>query len=360
MQPLRVGHVNLAWGFRGGERQTELLIKCLSDLGCEQYLICRKDNPLADHLRGLKNLTIFPLRKIIDLRLNGHRFLKGRCDIVHAHEAKAAQWSYLHHILCKTPFILTRRVPEAVHANSFNQGVYKKASAVIAISTAIAESLNDQFHRDIQVISSSCAHFESDPMKVQELRERYKGCFVIGHAGALVDRHKGQSVLIRAASAIKNQIPNLKLVFLGSGSDENAFKDLVQSLGLSSNTDFEGFVDNVCDYLKIMDLFVYPSNYEGLGSVLLDVMEQGVPIIATAVDGIPDLIEDHKNGLLIKKQDHEGLSEAILTLYKDQSLRETLIKNGLEEAQRKSPEAMAGAYFKLYQRILNQGSEAES
>ena len=350
MKQLTVGHVNLARGFRGGERQTELLIAALAQKGVKQYLLCRSNSPLIDHLQGTPLLEIVPLEKVIDLRFNGHKFLADKCDVIQAHEARATQWAFVHHLLYKTPYVSTRRVPEQVRDNVLNRAIYAKAAAIVAISSAIADQLKAQFKRDIALIPSSCAHFEPDEKKSAQIKDRFAGNFVVGHIGALVDRHKGQSTLIEAAKLLKDKIPNLKVVFLGSGADLDNFKQ--QGADIADTLVFEGFVPNVADYIKSFDVFAYPSNYEGLGSVLLDVMEQKVPVIASAVDGIVDIVIDRKTGLLIKARDAQGLANAILEYKENQALRDSILENAFALALEHSPKVMAESYFKLYSNLI--------
>ena len=86
---MKVLHVNLARGFRGGERQTELLIRALSDLDIQQVLACRPDSPLRDRLQGTSGLSFCDAAG----QLSGHS-LKAQADIVHAHEAKGVHWAW--------------------------------------------------------------------------------------------------------------------------------------------------------------------------------------------------------------------------------------------------------------------------
>ncbi len=349
MKKLTIGHVNLARGFRGGERQTELLISELAKLGHSQYLLCRKSSKLASDLSQTTNLKVIEVDRFLDIRLNGHGALKS-CDIIQAHEARAAQWAYLHHLLYKTPFVLTRRVPEAVRTSFLNRRIYSSASAAVSISQSIARYLEQTFKIESPVIPSACAHFHLNEKFVSELHEKFRDKFVVGHVGALVDKHKGQTVLIDAARRLCRDIPNLLILFVGSGPDLSVLQE--KGKDIKDHLAFTGFVNNVADYIHAMDVFAYPSNYEGLGSVLLDVMEQGVPIVATAVDGIPDIIKDKKTGLLINQGDSLALAKAILLIKNDRQLRSKLIDGGQREAQAHSPENMAASYQELYNRIL--------
>lgn len=89
---LRIMHVNLARGFRGGERQTELLIQTLAAHGVSQQLVCRGDSPLRAHLQGTPGLKFVTANH----QLMGH-WRAEPADLVHAHEAKAVHWAWLHH-----------------------------------------------------------------------------------------------------------------------------------------------------------------------------------------------------------------------------------------------------------------------
>ncbi len=350
---LYIAHVNLAHGFRGGERQTELLIKALYEqYQLKQILVCREDSPLVDHLQQLPELEIIKLRNKPDARLSGHCSLKGRAAIMHAHEARAAQWVWLHSWFYPTPYLITRRVPEKIRDNLINRSINSKASALVAISSAIAKGLQTQFKRTVELIPSVNAGLKPDPQNSNDIKKYYADFFVIGQIGALVDRHKGQSVTLKAAAMLKEQIPNLKVLFLGSGDDEPMLKGLAHNLGV--NAEFLGFKNNVADYIPAFDVFSFPSNYEGLGSVLLDVMAAQVPVIASDTGGIPDIVLNGKSGLLIKPQDSTALADAILRLKTEPALRSNLVTGGLEQVAEHSPQAMATSYYQLYFRLLQQ------
>lgn len=348
MDRISVAHVNLSKGFRGGERQTELLISCLAKKDVHQILICRKGSPLADHLRMVPGLEIIELNKYLDLRLCGHKILSKRCKIIHAHEARAAQWAFLHNCLYNVPYVITRRVPESIRENFFNQQIYLRATRVVAISESIKNYLTNRFNREVDLVPSSCAHFCINESAVDILRKEYAGKYVVGHIGALVDRHKGQSTLIDAAQILREKIPNLQILFIGDGEDKEFLMNKAGKLVEQGVIKFLGFVNNVGDYIRIMDIFAYPSNYEGLGSVLLDVMEQGVPIVASAVDGIPDIVKHKETGLLVHSGDSRALSECILSIRESKSLRQSLINQACNVAKLHSPEAMAEEYLGMY------------
>ena len=361
-RPLHVRHVNLARGFRGGERQTLNLIADLArraspgengEAGApiRQSLVCLRGSPLISELAALELAVTVDVIEISG-RFKGH-LGQPRADIVHAHEAKAVHWAWLHQRLTGTPYLLTRRVPQPVKDKPFNRLTYRAAACRVAISSVIESHLRERQWGETALIPSTLAHLPSDKQAVAELRQRFGNApagdrIVIGHVGALVDRHKGQRVLIEAARRLRDSHPQLLFVCLGAGEDEAAFK---AESGDLDNLVWEGFHTNVGDYLEAFDLFAFPSRNEGLGSILLDVMDHGVPIIASDVDGIPDIVHDDSTGVLVPTGDAQALAAAIVALVADAPRRERLVAGARRHLARFTPSAMGEAYLGLYQRL---------
>lgn len=347
-EPLHIRHVNLARGFRGGERQTLLLIEALARIddnkqgSIEQSLVCRRDSPMRTALAGMDIELIDA-----DHALAGHA-QRPRASLTHAHEAKAVHWAWIERRLRGTPYILTRRVPQPVKDKRFNRWTYRGAATAVAISSVIETHLRERDWCPVVRIPSVLSGQPSDPTEVTKLRERFAGRRVIGHIGALVDRHKGQRVLLEAARQLRETHPDACFLLLGDGADGEALK--AESADLD-NVIWEGFQPNVGDYLEIMTLFAFPSRNEGLGSTLLDAMDHGVPIVASDVDGIPDLIEDDVSGLLVPPGDAEALATALMALLEDPERSRRLATAAGQRLADFTPEAMAAAYLALYRRL---------
>ena len=334
-----IGHVNLQAGFRGGERQTELLIRELAARGLTQRLIVRKGSALSGRLEGLAGLTICEIAKPFMFHLSA---TKG-CDLLHAHETKAAQYAMLVRKFRGTPYVITRRVPKVPKDNFFTHAVYSNAAKITALSGVIRTNLIKFDHElDIIIIPSMAASLPVDEERVGALRQRFSGKFVVGHIGALVNYHKGQQYLIEAARKLAKSHPDIHFVFLGEGKDEAWFRELAQGL---DNISFEGFVNNVGDYLALFDLFAFPSLQEGLGSILIDAMNMQLPIVASDVDGIPDLIQHEKNGLLVPVADTPALVAGITRLYDDNGVRDSLAAQGKADSHRLFPPAITERYL---------------
>ena len=154
-----------------------------------------------------------------------------------------------------------------------------------------------------------------------------KDDIVIVSVGRLAKKN-GLADLIKSAVLVKG----IKILLPGGGELESELKKLAQELGVGDRVIFPGSVDHaqVPRYLAAADIFCRPSLSEGLGSVFLEAMVAGLPVLATPVGGIPDFLVDGRTGLFVKVNNPEDLAEKIEKLIKEPELRERLIKNGEE------------------------------
>ena len=185
---------------------------------------------------------------------------------------------------------------------------------------------------------------------VKRLKEKFSGKFIIGHIGALDDKHKGQTIIINLAKSLQTKYPDILFLLLGTGDDEQYLKNLAKGL---NNVVFEGFVHNVIDYIAIFDIFLFPSRNEGLGSTLLDVIEGEVCIVASDVGGIPDIITNDKTGILFDINNQEKLEEIIISLYNDKEKCQTLTLEAKKSIDKYSVETMCKSYIDIYKNIIN-------
>ncbi|MCP4119809.1 MAG: glycosyltransferase family 4 protein [Desulfobacteraceae bacterium] len=338
---MKICHINLAKGFRGGERQTFLLVRALSGR-VDQTVVVRKGSALAQRLSELNRIKVVEIAKpffINTLKLGGF-------SLVHGHEAKGAHIAMLVNLVHKTPYIVTRRVLKVPHTNFFSSMVYRNAKKVVAISNEISRILQ-QYDKGIgtRVIHSSFARLDVDDASVRQLKDRYDGKFVVGHVGALENRDKGQVYIIEAAKKIACEFPDIHFLFLGSGSDEQSFRERASGF---DNIEFAGFKSNIGDYYKAFDVFLYPSLNEGLGSAVLDAFYFELPVITSRVGGIPDMVGDYRTGIFVPPGDAGAIREKVIELYQDGSLCKELGKNGKSSLARFDIAGAAEKYLELY------------
>ncbi|HZX22453.1 MAG TPA: glycosyltransferase [Woeseiaceae bacterium] len=310
-----ITHINLARGFRGGESQTLLLVRELAGRGWRQQFIGRGGEPLVERLAGVDGLTITPVGGVLGAAV------RVAAPLVHAHEARAAQAAWVASKLRGCRYVLTRRVMKPPSRSAVTSRIYRDAAAVTALSRAIADVLADRFPGlEATVIPSALAAAEPDPRRVAEIRAALPEPFLVGNVAAL-DVAKGQLELLAAAKTLTAGHPDTGFVFVGDGHDGETIRAAAAG---QSGVHFTGFVDNVADYLAAFDVFAFPSHHEGLGSVLLQAMAAGTPIVASDTGGIPELIRHEETGLLVAPRDAAALAAAIERLYGDEELRQRL------------------------------------
>jgi len=346
--PLKtIAHLNFAKGFRGGERQTMLLIEELALRGHRQVLFTRVQSELAIRCKVVKNLKIIKLAKPYIGSFSKFKEI----DIIQAHETKAAQVAFLINKMIGTPYVVTRRVDNSIKDNFFNRAIYTRALAVVALSRAIEkEVLAVAPSACIQLIADSRTLFSIDSQKSHSIKARFAGKFLIGNIGELDNSHKGQGYLIDAIIKLAAEHPDIHCVFLGKGKDLENYKEQSKQV---DNITFAGFVDNVGDYIDCLDLFVFPSISEGLGSILLDVMAQKVPIIACHAGGIPDVLTHDKTALLIPSKNSDAIYQAIVALYTDKQRREAFAAEAFNQSHQYHPRVIADQYLAVYQTQLD-------
>ena len=343
--PAKIVHVNTARGYRGGERQTELLIRGLASRGLSQMLVVRRGAPLATRLRDVN----------VDVRETAGDFLSVSratrdASLIHVHEGRSVYGAFLRSLLSGTPYVITRRVNNPIREHWFAHRAYRGAVGVAAVAPEVARIVT-AFDSSIRVtvVHSASSGLRVDRAASAAIRARFAGKFLAGHVGALDNAQKGQEFIIAVAREVERSHPDVHFVLVGGGEDEAMLKAAAAGL---SNVTFTGFVDNVGDHLAAFDVFILPSNREGIGSILFDAMEQGLPLVASRVGGVPDIVQHGENGLLIDAASPAQLRDAILQLKAQPDLRRKLGEHGREFAKDFTAEAMCRKYLALYESVL--------
>jgi glycosyltransferase involved in cell wall biosynthesis len=269
---------------------------------------------------------------------------------VHAHEARSVYSGWLGLILFAIPYLLTRRVVNPQKKSGMRGRAYRRATRVVAISRAAANEMRKQHpYLAPDIISDAHADFVIDDASVAKIRARYPGKILIGHVGALVHSHKGQLTIIEAAREAVHSRPEWHFLLVGRGHDEGRFREAMSGLG---NIELLGFVNNVGDYLAAFDLFVFPSLHEAVGSTLLDAMRFGLPIVATNVGGIPEIIDDGTNGRLVEAERADQLLAAITAILDDPAELHRMRMANQKKSALFGADRMADAYEEIYRSIV--------
>ena len=197
-----------------------------------------------------------------------------------------------------------------------------------------------------------------DKELLKKFRRRFvaDGSKIILFVGRLVER-KGVEYLIKAIPKIKTS--QVHVIIAGGGWLMNDLKELVSSLELDNKVTFFGPPTNEeLGYLHdISDVFVIPSivdsmgETEGLGLVIPEAMESGLPVIATSVGGIIDVVKNDENGILINQKDSNAIAEAVDKIFSNKDFADKLIQNSKKTVSNFLPSLIAKKHLEIFQKI---------
>ncbi len=244
------------------------------------------------------------------------RIRKLKIDIVHTHTSKAGVIGRLAAYHLKIPVIVhsTHGLIYNVDANipgvkgRFAIYVFKRLEIFVGKFTNHLITLSENETGDairLKLINSSSVSAVSNGIlldsfeKIERDPNSWKGQHVrLGIAGRL-NAEKGHDVLIRAIRNLSEKFPGVSLKIAGDGPLLKDLQALVNECGLSENIVFCGFIEDMASFLKEIDIFVLSSHYEGFGIVLIEAMAAGLPIVATDVGGVREVVDDGKNGIIV-------------------------------------------------------------
>jgi glycosyltransferase involved in cell wall biosynthesis len=177
---------------------------------------------------------------------------------------------------------------------------------------------------------------------------------VVGAIGVL-RAQKAHHVLLRAAAELARTGPRVTVLIAGQGSERAALESLARELGIADRVHLLGFREDVSDVLKALDVAVSCSDFEGSPLAVMEYMDAGRAVVATAVGGVPDLIDDGVHGLLVPPGDSRALAVAIGSLLADPQRARTLGENA--RARRRSEfdiDTLVRRIEDLYEELLEQ------
>lgn len=145
---------------------------------------------------------------------------------------------------------------------------------------------------------------------------------------------KGHSDLISAFALVKKQVPGVQLLIIGDGCLRRALEEETKQNQVADGIIFTGLRNDIPSLLSAIDLFVLPSLWEGLPNVVLEAMAAGLPVVATAVGGMPELVVENETGILVPPHDPEALAVAIIDLLANTPRMNMMGKSGRQRAQK--------------------------
>jgi glycosyltransferase involved in cell wall biosynthesis len=278
-------------------------------------------------------------------------------DIVHAHDAKAQTISLLASFGLPVRRIASRQVAFPPRHPLIHRWKYSRTChAVIANSQSvrqveIAAGVPDSH---IEVISPGIEMPNDLPnagLRVQA-RARWgfsSADFVIGHAGAFT-REKGQDVALAAAMLLAPRLPQARMLLVGDGPERSNYRMQWLAIRTAATAQLPGFIEDLAEFYAAIDLYIMPSRSEAWGLTALRAMAFGIPVIATNVGGLPELVA--QTGWLVPPESPEALAEAIVEAASDPARLREFGRHARERASQFSIERTVEQTERLYLRLL--------
>ncbi|MFK8030311.1 MAG: glycosyltransferase family 4 protein [Gammaproteobacteria bacterium] len=372
---MKVMHVEAGRHLYGGARQVLYLAEGLAARDIECAVVCPTGSEIAARLAHM-GIPVFPIAMggDLDFRLIGRlrKLIKEfQPDVIHLHSRRGADWfgGLAARRFSSIPVILSRRVDneESVHLVHYK---YRLFDRVVTISRAIRSVLEEAGvpPEKLRVVHSAVKtstwerrwdrlSFAKTFFPESSTSPDSRKAPVIGMVAQLINR-KGHRFVLESIPAIQKSYPNVRLVFFGRGPELARLQMQAEKLGIADVVTFAGFRKDINHWLGCLDVFIHPPLTEGLGVAVLQAAAASLPIVASRVGGVTEIIEDRVNGLLIDPESPEQIAEGVLTLLND---REAALEMGKAAHQKVveqfSVDAMVEGNIKVYRELLEEARD---
>lgn len=376
---IKVLHIITNLPIGGAQDNTLLTVEHLDRSKYDVTLICAKDGDWVVRANEISHLRIFylddlvrrihPLKDILALLKLFKNIRKEKYDIVHTHSSKPGFSGRIAAKLAGTPIII-----HTIHGFPFNDFMHpvlrrtfillerflsKLSDKLITVSNLnlrkAVELKFDKSHKFINIYSGiDFSKFNSSidiPQQKQDLELRPQDK-IIGMVGRLSEQ-KAPLDFIRAIPDVLKIYKDTMFLLVGDGELRQNIESLIETLQINSRVKILGFRDDIARLLQVFDIYVLTSHWEGLGRSLTEAMYMGKPAVATRVEGVPELVEHGKTGLLVSPKDIKGISDGIIKILSDQKLAVKLGKAARQKvAEHFEAKVMVEKIDWLYQQLL--------
>ncbi|MBX3422500.1 MAG: glycosyltransferase [Pirellulaceae bacterium] len=363
----KVLHVINGEHFSGAERVQQLLGKCLGDFGVQSEFVCLKPGKFPS-LCGLEpdRVTSIPMRGRADLRVV-HQLAEKVCaqefDLLHAHTPRSAlitalvakrtgrPWCY--HVHSPTSRDSTRGL-----VNRLNDWIERYSIRSCTRLLTVSRSLRREMLRlgvprqRLSVVPNGVPAIQPIDSHARLDRQRWRLGLI-----ALMRPRKGVEVALEAMAEIKRRDLPIELELIG-GFESDQYRNQIQahidSWGLDGNVTWTGFTSDIASAIRRLDALLLPSLFgEGMPMVVLEALAAAVPVIATRVEGTPEVVRDGTEGLLAEPCDATSLTAKIIQMVSDRRRWQEMSRAALERhRQNYTDRIMAQRVAQVYASIL--------
>jgi glycosyltransferase involved in cell wall biosynthesis len=364
---MRIVHVEAGRHLYGGAVQVRYLIDGLARAGVDNVLVCARGSAIAAAppaatvvalpMHGELDVAV-PRRLVAELR-------RAAPDIVHVHSRRGADlYGGVAAARLGLPAVLTRRV-DAAEPAWLARSKYRRYDAVVALSAAVQRQVAGAGAPMERIVRIPSAVEPASFAPTAEARARLESEFglpadaaVVGVVAQLIPR-KRHAWLFALLPALARAHPAVRVLCFGQGPLEAELRSELARSELASRVTLAGFRTDLPELLAGLDVLAHPADREGLGVALLEAAAAGVPVVACAVGGVPDVVEHEQTGLLAPADDPAAFSAALARLLSSASARARLGAAARDRVvERFSVDGLVAAHLALYERVLTRRAAA--
>lgn len=360
--PRRVLHVMRMKGVSGAENHLFELTTALRESGWLSDVLIPSPVPhvlerFAERLsEACDRVEVVPMKTDVSFTLVpriARHLSSGRFDLAHAHMVHADWYLAAASLIARdVPLVSSKHNPDAFRRLTafrlVERAALRRYSGVIAISESLRE-----FTEASTGVPTVTVHYglpARGPAPTRVPRVEATQLLAVGR----LEEQKGFEVAIQAMALIKAVAPQAHLSIAGDGKQRQMLADRIATLGLTGTVSLLGRREDVHELMMNADILVHPARWEGFGLVLLEAMRAGLPIVATRVSAIPEVVAEDITGLLVPPDDPDALAAAISKLIHEPARRNEMGIGGFERLrERFSPERMARGVVALYEAVLD-------
>ena len=336
MTPIVLAELAGSAAYGGGERYLELLFDRLDRARYRALLICPEPGPFVGRMkeRGVEThlVHLAPLFNPIAIWRLTRLLVRERVTILQTHGARANFYGRIAGRLAGVPVIIStvHNSLKDYEVRSLRRWIYTLllrltlplVHRIICVSDANRRDLIDESPAAAARIQTVYNGVDPSAFPSQLDRQKVRQELGVTQGPVLVmiarlTEQKGHRYLLQAFPDLLKTWPQLCCLFVGEGELHDALHRMAIDLGVERACRFVGVREDIADILAAADLFVLPSLSEGFPFVLLEALAMGRPVVASRVNGVPELIEDHKTGLLVPARDPQALAAAIREVLSD-------------------------------------------
>ena len=381
MRKIKVLHMITELPVGGAQDNTLLTVEHLDK---SEYDITLLSSPVGSWVERAQNIPDVRVTLISRLQRKIHlssdlvaawkiykHIRRERYDIVHTHSSKPGVLGRVAARLAGVPIVVhtIHGFPFNDYMNEYTRKFYiflEKIAAKCTDKLITVSNLNkkkaidlklakpDRFVNIYSGIDLNHFHVEVNTSHKRMELSLPQDHFLVGMVGRLSPQ-KAPQFFIQAAADVAQDNPNVTFLLVGDGELRDGLEKLTDELGLKKRIRFLGVRDDIPEILGILDVFVLSSLWEGLGRALTEAMAMARPIVATSVEGVPELVDDHKTGILVPPKDPKALAAGIKKVLRDRSLAIQLGQNAQKRVLKDfGVDTMIAEIDDLYKHLISQ------